>query len=256
MLTLVAVLTLLQSPVAAPQAPAATPVLTGYTGLEYVYVHLANRLAHAGSRRDRFYSTPETLPVATRICEKINPSAVEVDRISNSYVDLRSNCFNVVAVAGAAPEICDRIRSSGVADAEGTRSAEPSTASCRDSIARGDRGVGWTEIGNEMIALLLGYTPAQIAAAAGGRAAEEGGATEFMSHLVPVIGDDQESYDRAENFLKRIARLPDFSRGDDAARRQLDSVVPGWSSPVNKSRLAEALRCAMPRGMSLPSCML
>jgi hypothetical protein len=45
--------------------------------------------------------------------------------------------------------------------------------------------------------------------------------------------------------LVRFARLPDFSRGDAAARRHLDALVPGWSSPTNTSRLAEALRCSV-----------
>jgi hypothetical protein len=108
----------------------------------------------------------------------------------------------------------------------------------------------------QMMLLLLGYSREQIASNHRGLLPEDGGDYEFKMSLLTGQGDNGEDYSRFEDLMRRVRRLPDFSRGDDAARRQLDALVPGWSSPTNTSRLAEALRCAVERlapGQRMPA---
>jgi hypothetical protein len=98
-----------------------------------------------------------------------------------------------------------------------------------------------------MLMFLLGYTREQMTAAARGRLPEHGGAYDFLSTIMPASTDDEDHQRRSDDFLRRLTRLPDFAKGDDAARRQLDGLAPGWSSPQNTTRLALALRCAVER---------
>jgi hypothetical protein len=92
------------------------------------------------------------------------------------------------------------------------------------------------------------YTREQITAGAAGRLPEDGGEFDFMLNLLPRPDDDRVDFHKVWNdHLERLARLSDFSRGDEAAQRQLEKLVPGWSSTTNTSRLARALRCGTER---------
>lgn len=227
----------------------------GHNALEYTYVQFAIRLAWLSDSSDRFHPSPDTLPAAVALCEKIDPEALDLSVAfggfeSWSYRYLRSHCFRQIAAAARMPELCDRVRVLDSRPPTGFLGREnPVTPACLADAKLGRR-TGWAEFGNEMILLLLGYTPEEIAAGAGGRTLEEDGAYEFLSFLLMgrVSDLEQEEHDRRRDaFVQRLLRLPDFSQGDQAALRQLDALVPGWAVRANTSRLAEALRCAIER---------
>lgn len=234
------------------QALQPRPVV-GYTALENAYVHFANDLARSGPRGG-YYAGPDTVETAAAICGKINPEAIELS-VSWGGFDFwrqyytQSDCFYQVAANGKAIELCDKIRE---LDAPApkihlskTKERLLTRAECRAEASHHNASGG--EYGTELMLLLLEYSREQITAGAKGRLPEEGGAYEFKSSLMNDYGDDGQDYKRVEELLRRVRRLPDFSRGDDTGRRQLDTLVPGWSSSSNTSRLGEALRCAVQR---------
>ena len=242
--------------VGAPHAAQSEKTGKGHNALEYTYIQFAKRLAWLSDSSDRFHPSPDTLPAAIALCEKIDPEAVDLSvnfggLESWSYRYMRSICFQEIAASAGAPELCDRVRELDARPPRPLLGREnPVTpAACREDAKSRSR-TGWAEFGTEMILLLVGYTANEISAGAGGRTLEEDAAYEFVSNLLMgrVADVDQAEHDkRRDAFVGRLARLPDFSRGDASARRQIDTLAPGWSSPANVSRLAEALRCAVER---------
>jgi hypothetical protein len=258
---------LLPPPPGAAQAPAPTTEAMGYNALEDAYVWIAAELASADAAHHH-YPVPSTLPAAISLCEKIHPEARELSVSffgleAWSYSYLASQCFTHVAETVKVIELCDRVRavdtspSMPLLAADRERPVTPEA--CRTSVrARGSGGVSGS-YDHELIALLLGYSREQITAGAGGRLPEEGGAFDFLLNALPRPDDDHVDFHKVWNdHLARLARLPDFSRGDEAARTQLNALAPGWSSPTNTSRLAETLRCAVERhlrpGETSPAC--
>jgi hypothetical protein len=242
-------------------AAAATPI--GHTALEDAYVWLAADLAAADAGHHR-YAVPSTLPAAIGLCEKIHPDAADfsaaffgLEAWSYSYV--ASQCFTHVAETVKDLALCDRVRGLDAppprAFLDADRNRPVTAEACREAVrAPGSGGVsGSYDV--DLIVALLGYSRADIIAGSGGRPPEEGGALDFMLRVLPVPYDDSVDFYRIWNgHLARLARLPDFARGDAAARRQLDTLAPGWSSPSNTSDLARALRCSVERKPSSVSC--
>jgi hypothetical protein len=225
----------------------------GHTTLEYVYIQMAKRLAWASSAAPQFYPSPDTLPPAIALCEKIHPDATELSVAfggleSWSWRYVRADCFYEIATSAGNPELCERVRPIDRPPPRGFlvgRNNPITPAACREAATSSGR-TGWAEFGTEMLMLLIGYTRDQMTAAKG-TPPEYGGAYEFLQTVLPTPTDDEDHVKRSADFLKRLTGLPDFSKGDDAARRQLDALAPGWSSPQNTSRLALALRCAVER---------
>jgi hypothetical protein len=227
--------------------------LVGRNMLEYAYVHLANDLASAGPRH-KYYQGPDAIPAAIAVCEKINPDAVELSVSwggfdSWRYYYLQSDCFHQVAANGVAEGACDRMRDLDAPPPRFHLSRQRQRRATRDECRKDARlqNMGGGEYGSELLLLLLGYSREQITDGGRGLLPEDGGAYEFKKALLDGQGDDGTDYSRMEDFLQRTRRLPDVAGGDAAGGRQLDALVPGWSSPRNTSRLAEALRCVMPR---------
>ena len=239
-----------------------SPRIDGHTALESAYVHLANDIASATPRHG-YYTGPDGIPAAAALCEKINPNAVELSVAWGGFQSWRhyytqSDCFYQVGANGKAPDVCDRVRELDVPPMKFhlSRSREDrlTKAECQQKAIQ-DGGSGG-EYGTELMMLLLGYSQEEIAAGGRGYPPEHGGAYEFKRTQLDGGGDTGEDYSRLQDLLRRVQRLPDFSRGDDAGKRQLDGLVPGWASPSNSSRLAVALRCAvqrLPPGERLPT---
>ena|SRR5688572_11246024 len=239
-------------PAQTQQTPAAQTM--GYNDLEDAYVWIAARLASADAAHHH-YPVPGTLPAAVSLCEKINPEAVELSVSflgleSWSYSYLASQCFAHVAETVKVVELCDRLRPLDspppLPFLTADRNRSVTREACRTKVLGPGQGGVSGSYDDEMIALLLGYSREEITAGAGGRLPEDGGAFDFLLERLPRPYDDEVDFYKVWNdHLARFARLPDFSRGDAAARRHLDALVPGWSSPANTSRLAEALRCSV-----------
>jgi hypothetical protein len=246
--------TLVVAVLAGAETAQAPPI--GVNALEEVYAELALRLARLSGVGDRFAQPLETLPPALILCEKIHPDAAEL-RVafggfeSWAYSYKQSECFHDVALATSSLELCDRVRT-----LEGPpprallpagRERRITADGCRRAIAAGNDGGGYAEFGNELLLRLLGYSSAQITTLARGRLPEHDGATDAIHALLDVYDGDEEGVERGRDFLSRLSRLPDFTLDDAEARQQVEKLAPGWSSPSNTSRLAEALRCAVPR---------
>jgi hypothetical protein len=248
---IVVFLTTTQAPNARPLPQTPGPTIIGHNTVEYVYVQLAKRLAASARAKDGLYPVPDTLPAAIAVCNKIHPDAVErsSSMLEGESAYLRSVCITDVAKWARAPELCDQVRvMEGPlprALPEG-REQRYTAEECRAETRYG--GVGWASYGNEMLLLLLGYSRAEmIKASPEGRLPEEGGTEDFLSTLLPLPSDETDYYARWEDTLKRVARLPDFSKGDAAALRQLDARFVGWNLRGNTTRLALALQCGVQR---------
>lgn len=229
------------------------PALTGISPLEVAYVHFANDLATAGPRGP--YATgPRTLPAALAVCEKISPHATELSASwggfqSWSFYYVQSDCFYQVALNGKAVDVCDRVYELDAPpprrDLSRARERRLTAEECRKEAEHHDASGG--EYGSEMMLALLGYSREQITAGAGGRLPEHDGAYLFKSSLLNGQGDTGEDYTGLLDLMRRAERLPDFSKSDAIGRRQLDALVPGWSSTANSTRVAVMLRCAVQR---------
>lgn len=228
----------------------------GVNALEEVYAELALRLARLSGVGDRFPQPLETLPPALILCEKIHPDAAELSVAfggfeSWAYFYKQSECFHDVALATSSLELCDRVRAMEGPPPRALlpagRERRVTADECRRAVTAGNGGVGYAEYGNEMLLLLLGYSAEQITTLARGRPPEHDGATDAIHALLDVYDGDEEGLERGRDFLSRLSRLPDFTLDDEEARQQVEKLAPGWSSPSNTSRLAEALRCAVPR---------
>lgn len=227
--------------------------IVGLNTLEFAYVHFANDLAAAGPRHG-YYQGPDTIPTAVSVCEKISPHATELiaswggfEGWSFSYV--QTDCYYQVARSGKAPEVCDRMRDLDAPPPRlhlsRARERRMTQVQCRAEATR--HGGGGGEFGSDVILGLLGYSREERLAAAAGRPLEEYDAYDFKRYLLDGHGDGGEDYAVMTDLMRRVARLPDFSRGDEAARRQIDTLLPHWSSPDNMSPLATSLSCYIQR---------
>jgi hypothetical protein len=232
---------------------ASQPPFVGLNTLEYAYISFANNLASAAPRGS-FRPGPDVVPAAVSICEKINPRATTLSASWGgfegwSFSYAQAECFYQVAVKAKAIEVCDRVREVDETPPRPhlseKRERRLTRAECRDEASR--QGGGGGEFGTEVMLALLGYTAKDRAAAAGDRGLDEFDAYEFKSYLFDGHGDDGQDYSTLEDLLRRVPRLPDFSKGDEPARRQIDTLMPGWSSPANQERAAVLLRCYLGR---------
>ena len=205
--------------------------LVGINPLEFAYIYLASELAASGPRH-RYYTGPDSVPAAVAVCERISPRATELTASwggfdSWSFEYARSACFHQVAVAGKAPDICDRLTPLEATPARilvGAR-RRVTVEQCQQEAMRDGGGGG--EFGSEVLLSLLGYSREQMTSGADGVAPEHGGAYEFKQTLLVGGGGDGQDYSRFEDLLGRVTRLPDFSRDEPVWRGQTSGPFPG-----------------------------
>jgi hypothetical protein len=236
-----------------PHSASGQSGVVGLNTLEYAYVSFANNLAAAGPRNG-YYAGPDVVPAAMSICEKVSPRATELTASWGgfegwSYSYVQAECFYQVARSARAIEVCDRVREMDLPKPKlllsEKRERRLTREQCREEAARDGGGGG--ETGTEVMLALLGYTPKDVAAVANGRPAYEFGAYEFKRYLLDGQGGDGQDYAALEDLMRRVSRLPDFSKSDEAARRQIDTLLPGWSSAENREQIAVLLRCYVER---------
>jgi hypothetical protein len=182
---------------------------------------------------------------APQLCDKISPETVEHGPIFGNS-DMRIRYLQSVCFYDLAPQIqdislCDRVRtiSTWLRDGSGI-----SRDACRGRVRQGKSLMS----GNYATGLLLGVMG-------------------FDDAAIRKVYPDHPTPDRSYDFMSDLtfrrkpvdltwylARLPDFSRGDAQAIKQLYAAVPRCADRRDKSYECRRLRCALVRGHDGPGC--
>ncbi len=151
------------------------------------------------------------------LCHKIAPDAHSMTALStrgNQVSLVRSNCFYGVAVERRDPTLCDEVHPINTWLLDGSAN---NPEACRAAVehARASRHRPVTGLPQEVELFLgvLGYDVSDEV-----RPATEDRFLWYRKRYRDVA--------RTPEFTRRLERLPDFSRGDDEARRQLDALLP------------------------------
>ena len=178
-------------------------------------------------------------PPAAALCEKINPNAVELSVAWGGFQSWRhyytqSDCFYQVGANGKAPDVCDRVREFDVPPMRFhlSRSREDrlTKAECQQKAIQ-DGGSGG-EYGTELMMLLLGYSPEEIAAGGRGYPPEHGGAYEFKRTQLDGGGDTGQDYSRLPGPSSPCGASAEFL----ARRRRRQSANWTASCPDGRPR--------------------
>jgi hypothetical protein len=170
------------------------------------------------------------------LCEKISPDAVEHGPIfGHPQLRIRyvqSECFYNLAMTRRDATLCARVRTISTLWRDGSGRDE---FWCRNDLRAGKDGAPEY------------YAPGVLLDAMGFSDSE-------IRHAFPDHPAPDRSYDflyvddsQREAIKARLARLPDFSRGDDAARRQVLAVLPQCASGQDRSFACRRVRCALDR---------
>jgi len=172
---------------------------------------------------------------APELCEKIGRDTVEHGPIFGErtmrirYVE--SECYYDMALNHRNLAYCERVRTISTFWRDGSgMSAE----ACRSAVASGPHHYG----GLYAVGLLLnamGFSDDDINTAMRDRP-ESMRVYEFMT-----------GSSHSNDIRARLARLPDFSRGDAEARRQLFATLPHCASRFSRSFECRRARCALER---------
>ena len=178
---------------------------------------------------------------APALCDKISPDTVEHGPIfGNSDMRIRylqSMCFYSLAGHLRDASLCGRVRTISTFFRNGSGISEDT---CRGRVRAGQFSTG----GYYATGLLLGVM---------------GYTDDDIRKVFPDHPERDESWRllsdmswgaRKRELTARLPRLPDFSKGDAAARRDLYTTVP-WCAPRNsKSYECRRLRCGLVRAQS------
>ena len=170
---------------------------------------------------------------APELCDKISPDTVEHGPIfGNSDMRIRylqSMCFFNMAAKRRDPSLCRRVRTISTFWRDGSGVTEDA---CRGAIAKGPWGGNY---GTGVVLGVMGYPDEEIRKAYPDHPAPDR-SYEFMNDNA-----------RLKELKAHLDRLPDFSRGDTAAKRQLDAAVPRCAKKSADSYECRRLRCALVR---------
>ena len=178
---------------------------------------------------------------APELCERISPQAVEHGPIFGDRDKriryLQSICFYDLAIHRGDPSLCARVRTISRPFRDGSGISE---ALCRGRASAGRSSMG----GNYGTGILLGVMG-------------------FNDDAIRAVYPDHPAPDRSYDFLSRltfgrervdltprIGRLPDFSRGDAQAIRDLDAVMPQCADRRAITFECRRLRCALVRAQA------
>jgi hypothetical protein len=170
------------------------------------------------------------------LCEKISPEAVEHGPIfGHPQLQVRyvqSECFYNLAIKRRDATLCARVRTIGTVWRDGSGRDE---FWCRNDLRAGkDASPEYYAPG--VLLNAMGFSDGEIRRL-------------FPDHPAP-----DRSYDflyrdasQREAIKARLAQLPDFSRGDDVAKRQVFAVMSQCASGRDRSFGCRRLRCALDR---------
>ena len=177
---------------------------------------------------------------APELCERISPDTVEHGPIfGNSDMRIRylqSMCFFNMAAKRRDPSLCKRVRTISTFWRDGSG---VTADTCRGAIAKGPWGGNY---GTGMVLGVMGYPDEEIRKV-------------YPDHPAPdrsykFMSDFTYSSARLKVLKARLDRLPDFSRGDAEAIRQLHAAVPRCASRRAESFECRRLRCALTRAQA------
>ncbi len=191
------------------------PLPTPANGLEYSYYYMAST---AG---------------IDLLCEKISPAVTQrpfAVSAGDEIHYLRSRCFFAVAIRSRDQSLCDQVRTAHSLFWDGSN-ISPET--CRARIDRGEKVRWGGRIDAELILRLLGYSEDEVMENAGG-------SSEPWQRAYRALV-------RSSNGDAKLDTLPDFSRGDRAAMREVQALVPSCSVAGSDERLCMLLECAVIR---------
>lgn len=175
---------------------------------------------------------------APQLCDRISPQTVEHGPIfGNSDMRVRylqSMCFYNLALQRPDLSLCQRVRTISTFLRDGSGISE---AKCRERVADGPRRMGGN-YGTGMLLAVMGYPDDEIRKV-------------YPDHPVPDRSFEFELQAVSRDELReRIERLPDFSRGDAEAIRQLYAAMPSCASRNAKSFECRRLRCGLERAQA------
>ena len=167
------------------------------------------------------------------LCEKISPAVTERPFAvsAGDEIDyLRSRCFLAVAIRSRDQSLCDQVRTAHSLFWDGSNI---SPEKCRARIYRGDK-VNWVgNIDAELILRLLGYSEDEVMENA------RGSSKPWRRAWRALV--------RSSNTHTKLDTLPDFSRGDRAAMRQVHALAPSCRAEGSDVSLCMLLECAVIR---------
>jgi hypothetical protein len=187
-------------------------------------------LAYGDLARD--FDVPE-------LCEKIGPDTVEHGpffghpQMQIRYV--QSKCFYDLAVKRQDATLCLHVRTISTFGRSGSG---VSNDACRFAIEARPASYGGTYPAALLLSV-MGFSNGEIRKAFPDHP-ERDRSYEFM--LGSFLDESRKDAIRA-----RLARLPDFSRGDAEARRQVYAAMPHCASRLTRSFECRRLRCALER---------
>jgi hypothetical protein len=176
---------------------------------------------------------------APDLCEKVGRDTVEHGPIfGGSEMQIRyvqSKCFYDFAVTSRDARWCDNVRTISTFWRKGSGVSDEA---CRFAVEAVPAAYGGTYPAG-LLLTVMGFSDADIRKAFPDHP-ERDRSYEFM------LGSFLDR-SRKEAIKARLARLPDFSRGDAEARRQVYAAVPHCASQSARSFECRRLRCALER---------
>ena len=182
---------------------------------------------------------------APELCDKISPDTVEYGPAFGApdmrIRYLQSICFFDLAAKIGDASLCRRVRTISRLFRDGSGDSEDA---CRGCDRAGQINIG----GNYATGLLLGvmgYTDDEIRKVFPTHPGRDESFS-FLSHM---------SWEpRRSELVGRLHRLPDFSKGDAQATRDLYATVPQCSPRKRDNYECERLRCALVRSHDDTGC--
>jgi len=215
-----------------------TGLLTAALVATFGIVLSAKAATHAPNVFESGYEYLALFLDAPPLCDRISPQTVEHGPIfGNSDMRIRylqSMCFYNLALQRQDASLCQRVRTISAFLRDGSGVSE---ARCRERVADGPRHMGG-DYGTGMLLGVMGYPDDEIRKV-------------FPDHPVPDRAFEFKLHVVSRNELRRrIERLPDFSRGDAEAIRQVYEAMPQCASRTATSFECRRLRCGLERAQA------
>jgi hypothetical protein len=177
-------------------------------------------------------------------CARITPGAVEYGGIFGSanrgIYFLRSSCFMDVAANTRDLSLCARVDTTSSMFRSGNG---VSREACETDVKEG-RNAGGGAYGNALMVFATGYT-------------DEDVARDYPDHRqTDKFYDFLASPERHDELRSRVSRVPDFSKGDSAARKSWEAAMPACAGGKSATFACRVTACGFIRdGDEADACM-